>query len=98
MKSSGFIWWIGAVILAALAGLVTYQTLTTAAPVDEQSDIVSQFVVVAASDIPFRRTITQNEIELKKFPWMLFPVGRPPTWIRLWARCPHRLFWPVSPS
>ncbi len=75
MKSSGFIWWIGAVILAALAGLVTYQTLSKAAPVDQGKEFVSQFVVVAATDIPIRRTITQNELQLKKFPVDAIPVG-----------------------
>ncbi|NOZ71136.1 MAG: Flp pilus assembly protein CpaB [Chloroflexi bacterium] len=76
MKSTGFIWWIGAIILASLAGLVTYQTLTTAAPIADGSDReVTQFVVVAATDIPFRRSITKNELELKKYPLDAVPRG-----------------------
>lgn len=76
MKSTGFIWWIGAVILAALAGLVTYQTLTTAAPIDNgDQSLVSQFVVVAATDIPSRRSITSSELQLKKFSVDTVPTG-----------------------
>ncbi|RME47937.1 MAG: Flp pilus assembly protein CpaB [Chloroflexi bacterium] len=75
MKSST-IWWIGAIVLAILAGAITYQMLSTAAPPSLSSDDPGAApVVVAARDIPFRRSIGEEEVEIKYYPLDAVPPG-----------------------
>lgn len=76
MKRSSTIWWIAAIIFALLAGVITYQTLSTAMPATAQvSEEGTQPVVVALSAIPFRRSISENEIVIRQYPAHVIPAG-----------------------
>ncbi|NUQ38277.1 MAG: Flp pilus assembly protein CpaB [Caldilineales bacterium] len=76
MKRSSTIWWIAAIIFALLAGVITYQTLSTAMPATAQvSEEGTQPVVVALSAIPFRRSIGENEIAIRQYPPHVIPAG-----------------------
>lgn len=74
---SGLIWWFSAFVLAALAGVLTFQLLRSVSPtqvsIAEQPD--TQLVVVAASDLPFRRSITEEDLMVRKFPSESIPTG-----------------------
>lgn len=74
---SGLIWWFSAFVLAALAGVLTFQLLRSVSPaqvsITEQPD--TQLVVVAASDLPFRRSITEEDLMVRKFPSESIPAG-----------------------
>jgi len=74
---SGILWWTSALVLAAVAGLLTYRLLSTATPVAVRSDEgqETQLVVVAAVDIPFRRSITESDLIMRKFPADSIPAG-----------------------
>lgn len=70
MRRSGLIWWFSAIVLSILAGGLTYNTLTSFSPesfakADESGGIS---VVVAAVDIPARRTISAGELVVRNFP------------------------------
>ena len=98
MKNSGFLWWIGAFVLAALAGLLTYGLLSTSLPsevVGASRDANTTPVVVAATDIPFRRSIREEELLVKNVPVDTVPgnpagaatvwsVARPADPVRFW--------------
>ncbi len=74
---SGLIWWFSALVLAALAGVLTFQLLTNVSPTQvsmtEPAD--TQLVVVAATDLPFRRSITEDDLVVRKFPAESIPPG-----------------------
>lgn len=74
---SGLIWWLSALILAGLAGVLTFRLLTTASPMalNAAEHTETQLVVVAASDIPFRRSITEEDLVVRKFPVESVPEG-----------------------
>lgn len=74
---SGVLWWISALMLAGLAGLMTYRLLSTTTPVATGAVLgeETQLVVVAAVDIPFRRSITENDLVVRKFPLDSVPDG-----------------------
>jgi Flp pilus assembly protein CpaB len=77
MKNSGLIWWIGAFVLAVLAGILTYGLLTSSLPAAAagSTDINTITVIVAATDIPFRRSISEEDLTTRKLPVDSVPVG-----------------------
>ena len=77
MKRTSTIWWIAAVVLALLAGLVTYQTLASAMPASSAEGSLAETrpVVVAAADIPIRRSISVEELSLDQLPANSVPEG-----------------------
>lgn len=70
MRFSGIVWWLGAVIFAAIAGVMAFSVLSRVSSSEEGSFVggATQPVVVAAVDIPFRRSITEVELVLKELP------------------------------
>lgn len=76
MRRSGLLWWLGALALALAAGGLTFRVLTAAVPrrAAAESDVM-QGVVVAAVDIPARRTITAAELSIQNFPIAAVPEG-----------------------
>lgn len=75
---SGLLWWVGALVLAGLAGIMTYRLLSTATPTATSAGVFgeeTQLVVVAAVDIPFRRSITEADLIARKFPVDSVPAG-----------------------
>jgi pilus assembly protein CpaB len=76
MKNSGLIWWIGAFVLAALAGILTYGLLTSSVPAAASgSNQNTTSVIVAAQDIPFRRSIREEDLATINLPVESVPVG-----------------------
>ncbi len=77
MKHSGLLWWIGAFVLAALAGILTYGLLTTSLPesVSAQRSANTTPVIVAASNIPFRRSIRPEDLTTRNLPPDSVPEG-----------------------
>jgi pilus assembly protein CpaB len=77
MKNSGMIWWIGAFVLAALAGILTYGLLTSAMPasVTAGANQNTVAIIVAANDIPFRRSIGEGDLTTIHLPVDNVPVG-----------------------
>lgn len=74
---SGLIWWFSAIVLAALAGVLTFQLLRSISPaqMSEVDQAETQLVVVAATDLPFRRSITEDDLVVRKFPAESIPEG-----------------------
>ena len=78
MKNSGLLWWIGAFVLAALAGILTYGMLTNSVPnatAGGRQYANMAPVVVAASNIPLRRTISEDDVMIRNLPVDSIPVG-----------------------
>jgi pilus assembly protein CpaB len=77
MKNSGLIWWIGAFVLAALAGVLTYGLLTSSVPaaVAGSSNQNTAAIIVAANDIPFRRSIREEDLTTRHLPVESIPAG-----------------------
>ena len=77
MRLSGMLWWIGAFVFAAVAGLLTYGVLTTKASGLAGATTVQNTrpVVVAAADIPFRRSIGETELVIVNLPADSVPEG-----------------------
>lgn len=78
MRFSGLIWWVGAIVLAALAGFLTYSMLSTAVLVAKDSPKATgstRPIVVAKVDVPFRKSITEVELELRDLPVDSIPEG-----------------------
>ena len=67
MKSGGLLWWVGALVFAGLAGVLTFGLLQQNAPIASQS-LNTRPVVVALVDIPFRRSIGESEVAIKELP------------------------------
>ncbi len=76
MRRSGLLWWLGALALALAAGGLTFRVLTAAVPqrVAAEGDTMRS-VVVAAVDIPARRTITAAELSIRDLPVAAIPEG-----------------------
>lgn len=76
---SGIFWWISTLVLAGVAGLLTFQLLNNATPVAAEgipeAQGETQLVVVAATDIPFRRSISESELVVRRFPIESVPNG-----------------------
>lgn len=77
MRLSGMLWWIGAFVFAAVAGLLTYGVLTTKAASLAETKVKQNTrpVVVAAVDIPFRRSIGETELMIVDLPTNSVPEG-----------------------
>ncbi|MEM7133790.1 MAG: Flp pilus assembly protein CpaB [Chloroflexota bacterium] len=77
MKNNGLFWWLGAVVFAALAGVMAFAVLSNASDSSGASLISgpTRSVIVAAVDIPFRRSISDAELVLKEFPIDAVPEG-----------------------
>src|SRR5690606_29985001 len=77
MKHSGMLWWIGAFVLAAMAGFLTYVLLTSALPAEAvgRTNENTTPVIVAASNIPLRRSISEDDLTTRNLPVDSVPVG-----------------------
>lgn len=76
MGFRGIIWWLGAFIFAAMAGILTYGMLTAKSPnAGKATTGNTRPVVVAAIDIPFRRSIGETELVIKEIPVDAVPEG-----------------------
>lgn len=77
MKHSGMLWWIGAFVLAAMAGILTYGLLSSALPAEAtgKANENTTPVIVAASNIPFRRSISEADLTTRNLPVDSVPVG-----------------------
>ena len=76
MNKSGLLWWVGAFVLAAVAGFLTYGLLTSAVPsAASGSDANTTPVIVAAVDIPFRRSIREEDLVMRNLPVGSVPDG-----------------------
>lgn len=76
MRRSGLLWWLGALALALAAGGLTFRVLTAAVPRMAAADSeVTRSVIVAAVDIPARRTITADDLSIRDFPVDAVPEG-----------------------
>ena len=73
MRNSGFIWWIGALVFAGLAGILTLSLLRQSVPTTE--NVNTRPVVVAVVDVPFRRSIGETEIAIRELPIESIPEG-----------------------
>jgi pilus assembly protein CpaB len=74
MKSGGFLWWIGALVFAGLAGVLTFGLLQQKAPISAK-DLNTRPVVVAVINIPFRRSISESEVAIRELPVESIPEG-----------------------
>lgn len=77
MRFSGLFWWFGAVLCAAVAGVMAFSVLSRVSSSEEGgfASGSTQAVVVAAVDIPFRRSISEAELVLKELPTDAIPEG-----------------------
>ena len=76
MSKSGLFWWVGAFVLAAVAGFLTYGLLTSAVPsAASGGEGNTTPVIVAAVDIPFRRSISESDLVMKNVPNDSVPQG-----------------------
>ena len=75
MRLTGLFWWIGAFVSAGLASMLTYGLLKPMAPVVDAPALVTRPVVVAAVDIPFRRSISADELVIRELPVESLPEG-----------------------
>jgi pilus assembly protein CpaB len=67
----GFIWLAAGLVVAALAGIVAFVTLSTAAPMEGDQPMVSPpsvSVVVAARRVEVRSLLTAEDLELRDIP------------------------------
>lgn len=78
MRFSGIFWWLGAVVFAGIAGVMAFGVLSRASSSDSNMSLglgSTRPVVVAAVDIPFRRSISETELVLKELPADAIPEG-----------------------
>lgn len=74
MKSGGLFWWLGALVFAGLAGILTFSLLQQRVP-SNGKNLNTRPVVVAVVDIPFRRSISENEVAIRDLPVESIPEG-----------------------
>ncbi|MEZ4734435.1 MAG: Flp pilus assembly protein CpaB [Caldilineaceae bacterium] len=74
MKSGGLLWWLGALVFAGVAGVLTFRLLQQNAPT-AGNKINTRPVVVAVVDIPFRRSIAESEVTIRELPVESVPEG-----------------------
>jgi pilus assembly protein CpaB len=74
MKSGGLLWWLGALVFAGLAGVLTFGLLRQSVPTAGKQ-LNTREVVVAVVDIPFRRSITESEVTIRELPVESVPEG-----------------------
>jgi Flp pilus assembly protein CpaB len=75
MRWNGVFWWTGACVAAILAGLFTFGLLKRTAPVTQNIIPDTRSVVVAVSDIHFRRSISPVEVAIREVPADSVPEG-----------------------
>ncbi len=76
MRRSGLLWWIGALVLAVVAGFLAFRALSAAVPrLAPAEGGGTQPVVVAAVDIPARRSISAEELTMRDLPVEAVPAG-----------------------
>jgi len=77
MRWSGLLWWVGAFVSAVMVGFLTYGLMKPikAAQADVGEEQPTQPIVVAAADIPFRRSISAAELVIRKLPADSVPQG-----------------------
>jgi pilus assembly protein CpaB len=68
MRNTGFFWWVGALLAAVMAGFLTYSLLKPVAPVINAAPVITRPVVVAATNIPLRRSITAEDLVVRELP------------------------------
>jgi len=74
MKSGGLLWWLGALVFAGVAGVLTLRILQQTAPTAGRN-LDTRPVVVAVVDIPFRRSIAESEVTIRELPTESVPEG-----------------------
>jgi len=74
MKNNGFIWWIGALIFAGLAGVLTLGLLRQNVS-GAEGNVNTRPVVIAVVDVPFRRSIGEGEVAIRDLPVDSIPEG-----------------------
>lgn len=77
MRFSGLLWWVGALVFASIAGILTLSVLAKQNPSvsDGIGESNTTAVVVAAIDIPFRRSIGESELIIRELPIESVPAG-----------------------
>lgn len=75
MKVSGYFWWVAACVAAVVAGLLTYSLLRPAVAVVTAPAVATRSVVIAAVNIPLRRSITAADLAQRELPENLIPAG-----------------------
>ncbi|MCD6289254.1 MAG: Flp pilus assembly protein CpaB [Anaerolineae bacterium] len=75
-RRRGLIWLSTGLLLAILAGLLTFRVLTQATEAASQAqEIVTRPVVVAVQDIPMRTVINEAQVSIKEIPEEMIPSG-----------------------
>lgn len=74
MKSGGMLWWLGALVFAGLAGMLTFGLLQQKVPVSGKN-LNTKPAVVAVVDIPFRRSVSESEVAIRDLPIESIPEG-----------------------
>jgi pilus assembly protein CpaB len=74
MRSSGLLWWVGALVFAGLAGVLTFSLLSKNVQTGDKN-LNTQPVVVAVVDVPFRRSISEGEVAIRDLPVDSIPEG-----------------------
>ncbi|MBX3014641.1 MAG: Flp pilus assembly protein CpaB [Caldilineaceae bacterium] len=74
MKSGGLLWWVGALVFAGLAGVLTFALLQQKASTVRRN-VNTRPVVVAVVDIPFRRSVAETEVSIRELPIESIPEG-----------------------
>ncbi len=77
-RKRGWLWLTTGILLALLAGVLTFRTLeqaTQAATQAQAQEIDMRPVVVAVQDIPMRTEIKESQVAVKKVPTELVPLG-----------------------
>lgn len=74
-RSSSLFWWISAGVAATLAGLLTYSSLHSNSIMPTTVTVETTPIVVAVSDIPLRRSISQAEVAIRELPVDSVPKG-----------------------
>ena len=75
MRSSSFFWWTSACVAAMFAGVLTYSSLRQRNPVHSVISPETTPIVVAVTDIPLRRSISQAEVMIRELPSDSVPKG-----------------------
>lgn len=77
MRFSGLLWWVGALVFAAIAGILTLSVLAKQVPggADAIGNSNTTPVVVAQIDIPFRRSISESELVIREMLIESVPEG-----------------------
>ncbi|MCS7219798.1 MAG: Flp pilus assembly protein CpaB [Anaerolineae bacterium] len=75
-RKRGWVWLTSGIVLALLAGLLSFRMLAQAAAAASQAQRVEMSsVVVAVQDIPLRSVIREGQVAVKQVPTELVPAG-----------------------